>query len=240
MSLRSSVLIVASPRPRVGKTLLARLLVDFQIYNDREVAAFDLNARDSALAQFLPQHVTLADIVDIKGQMALFDRLVADDGVAKVVDVGHEAFESFVTVAGKIGFAEEARRRGLAPAVLFMTTPDLTSVEAYKALAVRMPQVTPVPVHNAILGNAQYRDNCSGVPPPRWCRCRSWRPRCENLPTSRRFHSHRRRRRPRSTFLSRNISNSRTGSAAFFWNCAKWNFGFFSRICSLRCKFSRD
>ncbi|MGC1467667.1 MAG: hypothetical protein WA792_18285 [Pseudolabrys sp.] len=158
MSLRSSVLIVASPRPRVGKTLLARLLVDFQIYNDREVAAFDLNARDSALAQFLPQHVTLADIVDIKGQMALFDRLVADDGVAKVVDVGHEAFESFVTVAGKIGFAEEARRRGLAPAVLFMTTPDLTSVEAYKALAVRMPQVTPVPVHNAILGNAQYRD----------------------------------------------------------------------------------
>ena len=39
MSLRSSMTIVASPRPRVGKTLLARLLVDFHLHNGRPIAA---------------------------------------------------------------------------------------------------------------------------------------------------------------------------------------------------------
>jgi hypothetical protein len=44
MSFRNSVAIVASPRPRVGKTLLARLLTDFHLQEGRSVAAFDLNA----------------------------------------------------------------------------------------------------------------------------------------------------------------------------------------------------
>ena len=55
MSLHSSVIIVASPRPRVGKTLLARLLIDYQLHNGRPVAGFDLNGDNNALAQFLPE-----------------------------------------------------------------------------------------------------------------------------------------------------------------------------------------
>ena len=158
MSLRSSVIIVASPRPRVGKTLLARLLIDYQLHNGRAVAGFDLNGDSNALAQFLPEHATVADIGSITGQMALFDRLVADDGIAKVVDLGHETLEAFVTVASEIGFAEEARRHGIAPAVLYMMTPDMTSVEAYKALRKRLPQAMLVPVQNMMLGDGPYRD----------------------------------------------------------------------------------
>lgn len=158
MSLRSSAIIVASPRPRVGKTLLARLLIDYQLHNERQVAGFDLNGINTSLAQFLPDYVTVADIGSITGQMALFDRLVADDGIAKVVDVGHETLEAFVTVAGEIGFAEEARRHGVAPAVLYMMTPDMTSVEAYKAMRKRLPQAMLVPVQNMMLGATQYHD----------------------------------------------------------------------------------
>ena len=50
MSFRHSVTIVASPRSRVGKTLLARLLVDFHAQEGREVAAFDLNSGGGTLA----------------------------------------------------------------------------------------------------------------------------------------------------------------------------------------------
>ena len=84
MPQRSSVTIVASPRPRVGKTLLARILVDFHLHEGRPVAGFDLNGGEDTLAQFLPEHATAATIGDVNGQMALFDRLIADDGVAKV------------------------------------------------------------------------------------------------------------------------------------------------------------
>jgi hypothetical protein len=158
MSFRNSVTIVASPRPRVGKTLLARLLTDFNVHEGRAVAGFDLNSGEGTLAQFLPEHAAVADIANIQGQMALFDRLVADDGVAKVVDLGHETFETFFKVAKQIGFAEEARRRSIAPAILFVITPDNTSVEAYRSLRKRLPEATLTPVHNEILGQGQHRD----------------------------------------------------------------------------------
>ena len=128
MAFRSSITIVASPRPRVGKTLLARLLTDFHRSEGRLVAAFDLNAGERTLAQFLPEHTITASVRDINGQMALFDRLVAHDDVTKVIDLGHESFESFFAVAHQIGFVEEARRRSIAVAILFIVTPDQTSV----------------------------------------------------------------------------------------------------------------
>ena len=102
MSFRNSVTIIASPRPRVGKTLLARLVTDFHIHEGRAAAAFDLNDGPTALALFAPGHAAKANIADIKGQMALFDRLVADDDAAKIVDVGHEQFEEFFTQAPRM------------------------------------------------------------------------------------------------------------------------------------------
>lgn len=155
MSFRNSVTIVASPRARVGKTLLARLVTEYNVQEGRAVAAFDLGG--GALAQFLPEHTTVSAIGDIKGQMALFDRLIAEDGAAKVVDLGHEAFEAYFALAEKIGFAEEAVRRAIVPTVLYMMTPDATSVEAYRALHRRFPQVVLVPVHNEIFGPAHHR-----------------------------------------------------------------------------------
>ncbi|HET7384915.1 MAG TPA: hypothetical protein VFJ59_20330 [Pseudolabrys sp.] len=158
MSFRNSVTIVASPRPRVGKTLLARLLTDFHLQEGRSVAAFDLNAGAGALAQFLLEHVTRSAIDDLKGQMALFDRLIADDGAAKIVDVGRTSFESFFKLASQFGFAEEARSRGIARAVLYVMTPDGTSFEAYRRLRSRLPEAELAPVHNEIFGAAQYRN----------------------------------------------------------------------------------
>ena len=158
MPFRNSVTIVASPRARVGKTLLARLLVDFHRQEGRAVAAFDLNAGGGTLAQFLPELTAVSDIADVKGQIALFDRLVAEDGASKVVDLGHQSFEAFFALAHQIGFVEEARRRAIAPAILFVITPDATSVEAFRGLRRRFPEALLAPVHNEVFGPAQHRD----------------------------------------------------------------------------------
>jgi hypothetical protein len=156
MSVRSIVFIATSPRPRVGKTLLARLLTDFQSYNGRTVEAFDLNPHEPELSKFLPDRTTLADIATTKGQMALFDRLVAEDGVNRVIDLGHDAFESFFRIAGELGFAEETRRRSIAPVILYIGTPDRTSVESYAALRPQYRHGATIPVHNEMFGNPQY------------------------------------------------------------------------------------
>ena len=157
MPQRSTVTIVVSPRPRVGKTLLARLLLDFALQDYRSVAGFDLNAGEATLSQFLPEHAVPASIAEVTGQMALFDRLIADDGAAKVIDVGNEVFTAFFALAEQIGFIEEANRNNIAVAILFMLTPDASSVEAYGSLSRRFPGALLAPVQNEILGAAQHR-----------------------------------------------------------------------------------
>lgn len=158
MSFRTSVVIVASPRPRVGKTLLARLLTDFHVHEGRDAAAFDLNAGDNTLAQFLPERAATASIGDIGGQMALFDSLVAADDRPKIVDLGTDSFAAFFALAAQIGFAEEARARGIAPAILYVLTPDATSVEAWRNLRRRFLHIVLAPVHNEMFGPAPHRD----------------------------------------------------------------------------------
>jgi hypothetical protein len=122
------------------------------------VAAFDLNAGERTLAQFLPDKTTTASIREISGQMALFDHLVAHEDLTKVIDLGHESFVSFFSVAHQIDFVEEARRRSIAVAILFTITPDQTSIGAYRGLRDRFSGATLAPVHNEILGPAQHRD----------------------------------------------------------------------------------
>ncbi|MEI7804475.1 MAG: hypothetical protein WCI56_04020 [Hyphomicrobiales bacterium] len=153
----TSVTVVCSPRPRVGRTLVARLLTDFYLTNGREVAAFDLNP-DPDLTQFLPGYAVAAKIDNIKGKMALFDRLIASDGVSKVIDLGPNAFETFFEVAREIDFVGEAQRRSIAPAILFVTSPDRSAMDAYAKLQRHFDRTTIVPVHNEAAGKVQHRD----------------------------------------------------------------------------------
>lgn len=150
MSFGNSVIIVASPRPRVGKTLLARLLIDFYAHEGRPVAGFDLNPGEGALMRFLPEQARSASIGNIQDQMALFDRLVADDGTTNVVDIGHELFERFFALANEIGFAEESCRS----AILYVMTPDRAAIDAYISLRDCFPNATMAPVFNEVFGPA--------------------------------------------------------------------------------------
>src|SRR5438552_957350 len=83
------VFIVTSSRPRVGKTLVARALTEFFCTQRRPVQAFDVNPDDFRLLDTLPAYTAATSLNDTRGEMALFDQLVAADGVPKVIDLGH-------------------------------------------------------------------------------------------------------------------------------------------------------
>jgi len=72
--------VICSPCRCVGKTLISRLLAEHYVVKDRPVAAFDLADEGPQLADYLPKFATIAEIGDIRGQMALFDRLIANTG----------------------------------------------------------------------------------------------------------------------------------------------------------------
>jgi hypothetical protein len=156
MSLRNAVYIVCSPRPRVGRTLLARLLIDFHLANGRDVEAFDLN-EDAELSRFFPEQVTVASVRDIKGQMALFDRLVAGEA-SRIVDVGNPVLPDFLDVMADTGFTEEARRREIAPVILFVASAGNAPRDAYEQICARLPAATAVPVYNEGGGRIEPRE----------------------------------------------------------------------------------
>jgi hypothetical protein len=139
--------IVASPRPRNGKTLVARLLLEFLRSDRRPLVGYDINPRELALAERFPKLVWPVDIADTRGQMELFDRLLADPASTQVIDLGYGPFDQFFAVMGEIAFVQEARRRGIEPIVLFVADPSAATARSYAHLQRRLA-ATFVPVHN--------------------------------------------------------------------------------------------
>ncbi|MCX7321186.1 MAG: hypothetical protein NT113_17465, partial [Hyphomicrobiales bacterium] len=96
--------------------------------------------KEPSLLDFLPGLTETADIDDTFGKMALMDRLIVHDEIAKVIDLGYHAFDEFFRMTAEIGFAKEAARRGVAPIVLFMGDSDRASLRAYETLQQQYPQ----------------------------------------------------------------------------------------------------
>src|SRR5882757_947695 len=142
------VYIICSPRPLVGKTLVARLLCEFQLLKNGEVAAFDINLKEPSLLEYLPKITETAEVDDTLGKMALMDRLIVNDGVAKVIDLGFHAFDEFFRMSEEIGFIKEAARRGVAPSILFVADTDRVSARGHDTLLQLIPPTALVTVDN--------------------------------------------------------------------------------------------
>ena len=154
---RTPVFFICSPRPRVGKTLITRLLTEFFLFDGRSVVAFDTSPNDASLSHYLPECTEPATISDIKSQMALFDGRLINDAKPKVIDIAAELFDSFFALMGNIGFLEEAPKQSVNPVVLFVGDREQASSETYELIWRRFPDSLLVPVHNqAVMDVWQY------------------------------------------------------------------------------------
>jgi hypothetical protein len=145
------VYIICSPRPLVGKTLIARLLSEFLLLKNGDVASFDINLKEPSLLEYLPKITETADVIDTFGKMQLMDRVIVDDGIAKVIDLGFHAFDEFFKMTEEIGFMKEAARRGVAPVILFVADTDRVSARAYPMLQQQIPASALVTIDNEFI-----------------------------------------------------------------------------------------
>jgi Mrp family chromosome partitioning ATPase len=142
------VYIVCSPRPLVGKTLIARQLSEFLKLKNGDVAAFDINLKEPSLLEYLPDLTETAEVEDTYGKMTLMDRIIVNDGIAKVIDLGFHAFDEFFKMSDEIGFMKEAARRGVTPVILFVADTDRVSARGYATLAEQIPRNALIVVDN--------------------------------------------------------------------------------------------
>jgi len=97
-------------------------LIEFLRISGRPLVGYDLDPREPTLAGCFLNLVWPVDIADTRGQMSLFDRILADHWRTTVIDLGYGLFDQFFKVMAEIGFEEEARQRSIQPTVLFITT----------------------------------------------------------------------------------------------------------------------
>src|SRR6201996_591181 len=142
------VYIICSPRPLVGKTMVARLLSEFLLLKNGEVLSFDISLKEPSLLDYLPRTTETAEIEDTYGKMQLMDRLIVDDGEAKVIDLGFHAFDEFFKMCEEIGFIKEAARRRVAPVVLFVADTDRLSTRSHEMLRQQIPRSLLVTIDN--------------------------------------------------------------------------------------------
>jgi hypothetical protein len=142
------VFIICSPRPLVGKTLIARLLSEFLLLKHGTVSAFDINLKEPSLLEYLPKITETAEVDDTFGKMQLMDRLIVNDAVAKVIDLGFHAFDEFFKMSEEIGFMKEAARRGVSPVILFVADTDRASARGFAMLQQQIPPIALIAIDN--------------------------------------------------------------------------------------------
>src|ERR1700740_2015421 len=142
------VYIICSPRPQVGKTLVARLLTEFLLLKNGKVLAFDVNLKEPTLLDYLPDVTETAEIENTYGKMQLMDRIIVDDGIAKVIDLGFHAFDEFFKMSEEIGFFKEAERRSVAPVILFAADTDRVSTRGHETLREQVPRDSLITIDN--------------------------------------------------------------------------------------------
>src|ERR1700743_3458869 len=142
------VYIICSPRPQVGKTLVARLLSEFLLLKNGRMGSFDINLKEPSLLDSLPNVPETPDVIDTYGKMQLMDRVIVDDGLAKVIDLGFHAFDEFFKMTDQIGLLKEAARRHVVPQILFVADNDRVSARAHETLRQQIPRVNLITVDN--------------------------------------------------------------------------------------------
>jgi hypothetical protein len=156
------VFTVCSDQARNGKTLLARVLVDFLLMEGRDPFCFDLGHPEGALRAYFPGRTAAVDFAMPEGQARVFDTMLTWAGRDYVIDLPAQHLARFCETAGGDGFAAKAREKEFRLATLFIVDRDERSLTTAAAVEdILMPDIF-VPVANRFVGTALPE----GVPGP--------------------------------------------------------------------------
>ena len=148
------IAIVCSDRHRNGKTLLARLLVDHLLLEERDPYCLDLSHPEGGQRAFFPGRTALVDFSTVPGQMKVFDTILSRPGRDYVIDVPAPLLARFCELALDLDVCEAAREKGFRIAVFYVVDKAQTSLRAAVAAEELLLPDLFVPVANRHVGSS--------------------------------------------------------------------------------------
>jgi hypothetical protein len=140
---KPAVIIVGADKGGVGKTTVARTLLDYFAANQVPTRAFDTESPKGTLKRFHPDVTEVVDINLVRDQMKIFDTLNAEEALVTVIDVRAGLMSPTLRALRDIGFIEAAKKGQLTFALFHILGPSITSLEEIAETA-------------AYLGDARY------------------------------------------------------------------------------------
>src|SRR6516164_9391612 len=128
---KPALILVGADKGGVGKTTVARTLLDYFTAHNVPTRAFDTETPKGTLKRFHRDVSEVLDVTAVADQMRIIDTLSTTDATVTVVDVrdglmspvidlGQGLFDQFFKVMTEIGFEDEARQKLIQPVVLFI------------------------------------------------------------------------------------------------------------------------
>ena len=154
MAVAPLIHIVCSDRHRNGKTLLARVLIDYLLLDGRDPFVIDADHPEGPLRAYFPGRTALVDFDHMPGRMKLFDTILASPGRDYVIDLPAVQWQNFFEAMAELHFMEEARKGGSRFVVLFLVDRDEESLKNADAVARQAKPDLMAYVRNEQLGSA--------------------------------------------------------------------------------------
>jgi hypothetical protein len=140
---KPAVIIVGADKGGVGKTTVARTLLDYFIAHQVPTRAFDTEAPRGTLKRFHPELTEVVDMTLVADQMKIFDTLNSSEAAVTVIDVRAGLMSPTLRALRDIGFIEAARKGQITFAVFHILGPSIASLDEINETA-------------AYLGDARY------------------------------------------------------------------------------------
>jgi hypothetical protein len=140
---RPAVIIVGADKGGVGKTTVARTLLDYFIAHQVPTRAFDTEAPRGTLKRFHPEVTEVVDMTLIADQMKIFDTLNSSDAAVTVIDVRAGLMSPTLKALRDIGFIDAAKKGQITFALFHILGPSIASLDEINETA-------------AYLGDARY------------------------------------------------------------------------------------
>jgi hypothetical protein len=126
---RPAVILVGADKGGVGKTTVARTLLDYFAANQTPTRAFDTEAPRGTLKRFHPEVTSIVDVMSISDQMKIFDTLGSAQASVTVIDVRAGLLAATLRALNDIGFIESAKKGQITFAVFHILGPSIASLE---------------------------------------------------------------------------------------------------------------
>ena len=126
---KPAVILVGADKGGVGKTTVARTLLDYFSAHQTPTRAFDTESPRGTLKRFHPDVTEVVDVTSVPDQMKIFDTLGSAEAKVTVIDVRAGLLSSTLRALSDIGFLESAKKGQITFAVFHILGPSIASLD---------------------------------------------------------------------------------------------------------------